>query len=109
VNTLGLKYDGQACVIDREQVQTTTVMKEKVNLGAAHGEGEPAMEEVEIEEEVIAKCEGRLLEIKAAPSRLTDDEWMQEAEHADDLAETWRQWREKVDDLPDPDPWDEAG
>jgi hypothetical protein len=110
VNTLGLKYDGQACVIEREKTETKTVMREKVNLGAAHGDGgEPELEEVEIEEEVVAKCEGRLLEIKAAPSRLSDEEWMEEAEHADDLAATWREWREEVDDLPEPDDWDDPG
>jgi hypothetical protein len=109
VNTLGLKYDGQACVVEREKTETTTVMKEKVNLGAAQGDGEPELEEVEIEEEVIAKCEGRLLEIKAAPAKLENDEWMEEAANADELAETWREWRERVDGEPDPDPWDEGG
>ncbi len=108
VNTLGLKYDGQACVVEREKVETKTVLREKVNLGAAHGDGaaEPEMEEVEVEEEVVAKCEGRLLEIKAAPSRLSDEEWMEEAEHADDLAAAWEEWRDRVDDLPEPDDWD---
>lgn len=108
VNTLGLKFDSQTCVVEREQTETKTVMREKVNLGAAHGDGEPELEEVEIEEEVIAKCEGRLLEIKAAPSKLSDDEWMTDAEHAGQLAETWREWRAKVDGHPDPDRWDEG-
>lgn len=107
VNTLGLKYNSQACVVEREQVETTTVLREKVNLGAAHGEGgEPEMEEVEVDEEIVAKCEGRVVPITAAPRYLSDPDWMEEAEHADDVREAWDEWKDRADDLPDPDPWD---
>jgi len=112
VNTLGLPYDSQACVVEREKVQMKEIERpaEKVNLGAAHGSGgEPETVVEEVEETVEEKCDGRLLEIKAAPSRLDDREWMETAAYAHQLQETWREWREKVDGLPDPDPFDAPG
>lgn len=112
VNTLGLKYDSQACIDERLKTKTRTIERpaEKIDLGAAHGSGaEPEMVEEEIEEEVEEPCNGRLLEIKAAPSRLSDTEWMENAPKADELRQTWKEWRDRVDDeeAPDPDPWDD--
>lgn len=104
VNTLGLPYDSQACT--DETVKPVGDPEEKVDLGMAHGSGS-ADEEPETVEVEAVKCDGRLLEIKAAPSRLDDPDWLAQAEYADDLRRTWAEWRQQVDDLPDPDPWDE--
>jgi hypothetical protein len=114
VNTLGLAYDGQACRVERDVTVTETRMVEKVNLGAAHGSGagEPEMVEQEVETTERRECEGRLLEIKSAPGFLSDDGWVEHADHADDLREAWAEWRERIDgeqDAPDPDPWDGTG
>lgn len=115
VNTLGLDYSSEACVVKRDMTKTRTIetWEEKVNLGAAHGDGagEPEMVKVEeeVEEEVHEECNGRLLEVTAFPRLLNDEEFMAKAEHAQDLARTWEIWRDRVDDdrVPDPDPWDE--
>lgn len=104
VNTLGLRYDSQACT--DEVVNPVGDHQEKVDLGMAHGAGsadDSVPEQVEVE---VEKCDGRMLEIKAAPSRLDDPEWREQASHADELREAWREWRVLVDDLPDPAPWD---
>lgn len=111
VNTLGLAYDSVACTLDREKLQTETieVPAEKVNLGAAHGDGTPPGDDtVEIEEETMVEeaCDGRLLDIKNAPAFLGDDDWMAAADNADALREAWAGWRERVDGDPDDHPPD---
>lgn len=107
VNTLGLAYDSVACTIEREQTITETVEvpAEKVNLGAAHGDGSgPEMVEEEIEKEVMDDCDGRLLDIKNAPAFLSDDDWMQRAVNADQLRAAWDEWRDRVDGDPEQQP-----
>lgn len=100
-NTLGLKYDDLAC--SDERIQPVGDEREKVDLGAAMGDGSAEPEEVEVE---VERCDGRMLTITAAPQFLTDSDWMERAEHADDLRAAWQKWRDRVDDAPDPDPWD---
>jgi len=115
VNTLGLDYSSEACIEKRDKTKMTTVERweEKINLGAAHGDGEGEPElvlvEEEIEEEVHEECNGRLLEVTAFPTLLNDREWMAKAKYAQGVARIWRDWRDRVDDdeVPDPDPWDE--
>jgi hypothetical protein len=112
VNTLGLPYDSVACTLERDKLVTETVEvpAEKVNLGAGNGDGAVPPEEdtVEIEEEkeVRENCDGRLLDIKNAPAFLTDDDWMADADHAEELQSTWAEWRERVDDDPEEFPPD---
>lgn len=112
VNTLGLPYDDVSCAVERIKTETTTIERpaEKINLGRAHGAGgDVPMEEVEIEQEVEGRCDGRLLEIKNAPAFLTDGDWRAAAEHADQLAAAWREWRERIDGDPDERPPDPGG
>lgn len=121
VNTLGLEYSSEACVIEREKTTVRTVEQrsEKVNLGAAHGSGSPETEATadatadssspemeEVEETTTETCEGRLVEARAFPALVNDREWMAEATYAQDIARAWRRWRDRQDDLPHPDPWD---
>ena len=47
--------------------------------------------------EVEERCNGRNLDIKKAPAFLDDPEWMERAENAEQLVETWKEWREDVD------------
>lgn len=50
----------------------------------------------------LQRCQGRLLPIEKAPEYLEDEEWLENAEHSDELVETWREWND-VDDPPPPD------
>lgn len=104
-NTLGLKYDNLAC--SDERIHPVGDDREKVDLAAAMGSGTPdEPEPVEVEKE---RCDGRMLTITTAPRFLDDADWMDRAEHADELRAAWTKWRGRVDDAPDPDPWDSAG
>lgn len=111
VNTLGLSYSAEACAVERDVTKTVTVERwqEKVDLAAAHGGGEPEMElvEEEIETTEFTECDGRLIDVKAFPRLLNDREWMAAAPHAQATARAWKEWRHRIDDLPDADPWDE--
>ena len=96
---LGLRYDSLSCRIEREKTELTTieVAAEKVDVGQGIGYvGEPPTEEIELEEIVEQACEGRLLDINKAPRYLEDEEWMHEADHADDLQKTWLEWEEQI-------------
>lgn len=42
-------------------------------------------------------CNGRLLNIAKAPAFLADDEWRESAPYADELAETYDEWAERLD------------
>lgn len=111
VDTLGLKYSSEACQVERDMTKTRTIetYAEKINLGAAHGDGEggPVIVEEEIEETVREKCEGRYVPVAAFPKYLNDREWMEKAEHAEEMAQAWEEWRDRRDELPDPAPWDD--
>lgn len=99
VMTLGLAHNSQSCSEDR----VVPNHDEKVNLGAAHGAGG---ESDEVEEVEVERCDGRLLEIKAAPAKLSNPDWVRDAPHADELRDAWRSWRERIDDAPEPPRWD---
>lgn len=105
--TLGLNYDSLTCVVDRETTVESTEERwvEKINPdGAGMGDGPPEAElvEVTVEEDEERPCQGRLLDITKAPRFLEDDDWMADAENADELREAWSEWRERIDgDPPD--------
>jgi hypothetical protein len=105
--TLGLPYDSLTCVIEREKIETKTVERwvEKVNphaFGGGDGEGSEKMKIEEEQTEVTeGVCQGRLLEITKAPRFLEDADWRDRADNADELAEAWARWRERIDDPPD--------
>jgi hypothetical protein len=44
-------------------------------------------------------CEGRMLHIKKADRYLEDDEWLEGADHADQLQTAWADWEERLDEL----------
>lgn len=54
---------------------------------------EPA---VDVETET-RECSGRLLSITKAPAFLENEDWMASARFANDLEETWEEWRDMID------------
>lgn len=97
--TLGLEYDSLACSEERTRLVDPEEEAERVNPavmyeGSGAGEDEQAVEEVDVE---TVECGGRLLDIRKAPAFLEDEDWMERAEHADDLRETWGRWRARID------------
>lgn len=67
------------------------------NLPDAPGgvEGETVGDVDEIEPE---PCEGRMIHIRNAEDYLGNEEWVDEAEHADVLQTTWDEWADRLDE-----------
>lgn len=106
VNTLDLPFFEVACTIDRTKTKKKTVLRPaEVSLGAAHGDGSPEMVEATIEETVEERCDGRLVVVGDFPKFINDPEWVERAEHAEEMIEAWEEWE---DDEPPPDD-DEPG
>lgn len=54
-------------------------------------------------------CEGRTVVIAKAPTYLNDDEWVANAEYAEELREAFIEWSKNSDWGPDPDALDDYG
>jgi hypothetical protein len=113
-NTLGLPYDDLACTIERSETFIDVSPDEKVNLGAANASERPSASsstnttsttELDHDEPAVetntTTCDGRLLDIKNAPAFLQDADWVGQADHADELRDAWREWRQKIDGSPE--------
>lgn len=92
--TLGLEYSSLAC-----QEQKLIDVPGQIDAGIFGGDGDgdqPDQDEPDGDPE-DNDCNGRLLEIKKAPAFINNEEWTAEAPHADELKETWKDWRFRVD------------
>jgi hypothetical protein len=111
--TLGLRYDDVACS------STTTAPVEDgdadlgdrtVDVDAAAASASPSTSSTSSDDldvadqdgdgaaEVEERCNGRLMDIKKAPAFLSDEDWRQRADHVDQVAEAWEDWRGRVDE-----------
>lgn len=48
-------------------------------------------------------CAGRMLHLSRAPEYLEDDEWCELAPRSDELAETWDDWKDEIEEPPPTD------
>lgn len=104
--TLDLPWSSLACTEDRDGrdpqsplVASTTAAYQGDGDGDGDGDGAVVDDEADPPE---GMCAGRLLDITKAPAFLDDDDWLAAAPHADELRETWAEWRDRVD-RPPPD------
>lgn len=101
--TLDLPWSSLACQNDRDGREPQSPLVAATSAAHDEGDGEPFPPD-DGADAPEGKCAGRLLDITKAPAFLEDDEWVAKAPNADDLRETWREWRDEIDgDRPPPD------
>jgi hypothetical protein len=102
--TLGLSWSSVACAEDRDGREPQDWLVADTSAAFRSGVSyDDDQEEAGEQEPPEGKCGGRLLHLSRAPEFLEDEDWMSAAPRAEELADTWVEWRDNLDDRPPPD------
>lgn len=110
--TLDLDWSSLACIKDRDdrtaQSELVASPDEAIasgELGSGEGDGDDGDEYDETPGPSPPEntCAGRLLHLSRAPEFLEDQEWREAAPRSDELAETWDEWVDEIEEPPPPD------
>lgn len=101
--TLGLEWSSVACSVEYDGEPQDWLV---ADTSAAFRSGVNYDEDGDRDDDPDppdGTCGGRLLYLGRAPEFLEDEDWRAAAPHADELAETWDEWSDELEDWPPPD------
>jgi predicted nucleic acid-binding Zn-ribbon protein len=108
--TLDLSWSSLACEKGRDDREAQSwLVADPESAAAGRQAGRPADGDGEQDGEVPGpsppdnKCAGRILHLSRAPEFLGDSEWREAAPRSEELAETWDEWEDEIEEPPPTD------